>query len=211
MLETGFVRAHGWKRIHEGVSSFAQKFVDWLMRLPENLALEFRVLRRELEAKNMQKYGGYGQLCVEEGIEQGTEQGTRASIVALLCDHFGSAPESITNKLDAIKDITVLKALLLKASHAKSLAEFEAWAREVTGYDPQEIALLLERAKNGHIIDDNGQPDPLAYAVMEEPDNSDVAAAVMAGVLCGMFNRTADDKITAVFDPEIIPGNQVNS
>ena len=80
-----------------------------------------------------------------------------------------------------------------------------AWGPRVTEIQPRE------RAKNGHIIDDDGQPDPLAYAVMEEPDNSDVAAAVMAGVLCGMFNRTADDKITAVFDPEIIPGNQVNS
>jgi len=90
--------------------------------------------------------------------------------------------------------------LLLRSKPYASLPEFEAWAREVTGYDLEEIALFLERAKNGHILAENGQPDPLAYAVAEEPENSDLALILMAGVLRGVFNRTADDMYTAAPD-----------
>src|ERR1700730_11954093 len=100
---------------------------------------------------------------------------------------------------DAFRRALVILGLLRLKPYA-SLAEFEAWVRDVTGYDPQEIALFLERAKNGHIVDEHGQPDPLAYAVIEDPENSDVAAVIMAGVLCGKFNRTADDMITAAPD-----------
>jgi hypothetical protein len=89
---------------------------------------------------------------------------------------------------------------LLRLKPYTSLAEFQAWAREVTGYDPGEIALFLQRAKGGHILDENDQPDPRAYELIEEPDTSDVAAMIMAGVLLGKFNRTADDMITATPD-----------
>jgi hypothetical protein len=100
---------------------------------------------------------------------------------------------------DAFRRALVILGLLRLKPYA-SLAEFEAWVRDVTEYDPQEIALFLERAKNGHIVDEHGQPDPRAYTVIEEPDNSDIAAAIMAGVLCGKFNRTADDIISAAPD-----------
>jgi hypothetical protein len=86
--------------------------------------------------------------------------------------------------------------VLLRWKPYASLAEFETWAREATGYDPEEIALFLQRAKDGHIVDEHGQPDPLAYTLVEEPENCDLAAIIMAGVLLGKFNRTADDKIS---------------
>jgi hypothetical protein len=89
---------------------------------------------------------------------------------------------------------------LLRLKPYTSLAEFEAWARDMTGYDPGEIALFLQRAKGGHILDENDQPDPRAYVLIEERDTSDVAAMIMAGVLLGKFNRTADDMITAAPD-----------
>jgi len=89
---------------------------------------------------------------------------------------------------------------LLRLKPYTSLAEFEAWARDVTGYDPGEMALFLQRAKGGHILDENDQPDPRACELIEEPDNSDIAATIMAGVLLGKFNRTADDIITAAPD-----------
>ena len=41
--------------------------------------------------------------------------------------------------------------VLLRLKPYASLPEFEAWAREVTGYDPEEIALFLQRAKAGHM------------------------------------------------------------
>src|ERR1700730_12665679 len=71
--------------------------------------------------------------------------------------------------IDASGRALVILGLLRLKPYA-SLAEFEAWVRNVTGYDPQEIALFLERSQNGHIVDEHGQPDPRAYALIEEPD-----------------------------------------
>jgi hypothetical protein len=90
--------------------------------------------------------------------------------------------------------------VLLRLKPYASLAEFETWARQVTGYDPAEIALFLQRAKDGHIVCEDGQPDALAYKLVDEPENCDIAASIMAGVLLGKFNRTADDMITAAPD-----------
>ena len=89
---------------------------------------------------------------------------------------------------------------LLGAKPYASLPEFETWARDVTGYDPEEITLFLQRAKAGHIVGEDGQPDPAAYAMIEEPENGAIAAVIMAGVLLGKFNRTADDMISLTPD-----------
>jgi hypothetical protein len=35
---------------------------------------------------------------------------------------------------------------------------------------------------------------------MEEPENSDIALVILAGVLSGIFNRTADDIISVASD-----------
>jgi hypothetical protein len=106
-------------------------------------------------------------------------------------------------KADGLDDVwqrAFIILVLLRWKPYASLAEFETWAREVTGYDQKEIAVFLRRAKDGHILDENGQPDPLAYTLVEEPENCDIAAIIMAGVLCGKFNRTADDKISVAPD-----------
>ena len=64
----------------------------------------------------------------------------------------------------------------------------------MTGYDPQEIALFLERANNAHIVDQTGQPDPLAYADAEEPKVTYLATVLMTAVLLGSLNRRPDGK-----------------
>jgi len=93
---------------------------------------------------------------------------------------------------------------LLRLKPYPSLAAFETWATQVTGYEQAEVTEFLRRAQAGLIINAEGQPDPAAFKVIEggAPPEIEVAAVLLAGVLDGTFLRTSDDKFYAAEEAE---------
>ena len=65
------------------------------------------------------------QLCIDEGIQKGTLQTARESVVEVLNLRFGETHPEIVERINAIDDTTVLKALLGQAVLAESLEKFQ--------------------------------------------------------------------------------------
>ena len=106
------------------------------------------------------------------------------------------------NDLDGIQRRLFILLALLNNKPYSALSDFAAWACEVTGYDADEVALFLDRAKQNHILGADDQPDPLAFKALEE-EHSDIAVFFLILTLGGFFIRSADAKYSLA--PEYMP------
>ena len=72
---------------------------------------------------------------IQEGIQQGIQQGilnnSREDVIDILEVRFGSPPGSITQIINSIDEISILKILHKKAVTTGSLNEFEAVLKDI--------------------------------------------------------------------------------
>ncbi len=121
---------HGFGR--EAIAKL-YRLIDWLIRLPEELEVEFR---RELIEYEDQQHMPYitsiERLGREEGRQEGREEGRREGLIAArqravwdaLEIRFGSVPESLRHTIETIRDEARLRTLYQAAIRAVVLDEF---------------------------------------------------------------------------------------
>ncbi|MBD2628228.1 transposase [Trichormus variabilis] len=110
------------------------RFIDWIMVLPEELAISFKTeIRSYEEARKMRYVTSIERLAKQEGIEEGLQEGrqlgvlqtSQDSVIEVLETRFGELPTSIIDKVNNLNDSSVLKTLLKRAIAIPSIAEFE--------------------------------------------------------------------------------------
>ncbi|MFN5892426.1 MAG: transposase [Dolichospermum sp.] len=110
------------------------RFIDWIMVLPEELAISFKTeIKSYEEARKMRYVTSIERLAKQEGIEAplqegrqlGVIQSSQDSVIEVLETRFGQVPITIINAVNNINDSSVLKTLLKRAISIPSLAEFE--------------------------------------------------------------------------------------
>ncbi len=104
------------------------RFMDFILRLSENLAIQFRTELEFIEEKqNMPYVTSVERLAkeewIEKGIEKGIEQGSRDLLLQAIQVRFGQVPDSLRESILACKDTEQLTALHRQALTAKSLTD----------------------------------------------------------------------------------------
>lgn len=61
---------------------------------------------------------------IKQGLQQGMQQTAREAVEEVLQARFGAVPASVTEKLQMIEEVTVLKKLLRVATTAAGMADF---------------------------------------------------------------------------------------
>jgi hypothetical protein len=109
------------------------RLIDWLIRLPEELAIEFR---RELikyeEQQRMPYITSIERLGRQEGLQQGRQEGWREGLIAArqravldaLEIRFEQVPEGLRQTIETIQDDARLRTLYRVAIRAVTLDEF---------------------------------------------------------------------------------------
>ena len=101
-------------------------FIDWLMRLPEEMEESFLAeMHQYEEGKKMEYISSVERIGIKKGIQQGIQQSAREAVIDILELRFEVVPKSIVNKLNEIYDPSILKIFHRKAMKANSLKEFE--------------------------------------------------------------------------------------
>ncbi len=123
------------------------KFMDWAVRLPEELDRQLHtLLANSEEDKKMAYVTSFERIGLErgmekglkqglekgmkQGLEQGLEQGrlqvAQENILDVLVLRFGSVPQSVQNTVTAQKDIALCKELHRASIRTATVAEFAA-------------------------------------------------------------------------------------
>ncbi|MDZ8029738.1 transposase [Nostoc sp. DedSLP04] len=98
------------------------RFIDWIMVLPKELALNFKTeVRSYEEADRMRYVTSIERLAKEEGIVETA----RESIITVLETRFGEVPSSIIEVINGIEEPSVLKMLHKSAIAIPTTAEFQ--------------------------------------------------------------------------------------
>jgi len=105
-------------------------FIDWLMRLPEDVEESFWAEMRQYEEdKKMEYVTSVERIGIKKGIQQGIQQGilqkAREDVIEILEVRFDIVSRSIIKAINEIDDPSVLKMLLKKAAMVGSLPEFK--------------------------------------------------------------------------------------
>ncbi|MFN7526033.1 MAG: transposase, partial [Dolichospermum sp.] len=96
------------------------RFIDWIMVLPEELAISFKTeIKSYEEARKMRYVTSIERLAKQEGIEEGLQEGrqlgviqsSQDSVIEVLETRFGQVPITIINAVNNINDSSVLKTL----------------------------------------------------------------------------------------------------
>jgi hypothetical protein len=106
------------------------RFIDWVMRLPEELEEGFwRNVQQYEEEQRMRYVTSVERIGMRKGREQGLQQGllkaTREAVMDALEIRFGGAPQSIVEAINGMEDPSLLKSLYRSAIALGSLEEFE--------------------------------------------------------------------------------------
>src|SRR5262249_38088395 len=109
------------------------RFIDWLIVLPKDLTLEFHEAVTRLEGETMPYVTSIERLGFERGREEGREEGVvvgrRESLKDALIGSFDDLPGDVVDRLEAIRDLDVLRQLQRLAAKCDSL---EAFVRELS-------------------------------------------------------------------------------
>jgi hypothetical protein len=108
------------------------RFIDWLMKLPEEL--EQRLDQRIAEIEEEQKMP-YITGIERRGMQRGMLQQAREDLMEVLQSRFQnvSLPETLVEMLKAINDSAMLKTLVQQSLRGESMPAFEQKVAEVTG------------------------------------------------------------------------------
>ena len=114
------------------------RFLDWLLKLPDELEQRFQAELEAYEASMSTPYiTTLERRGIEKGIERGIERGiskgiekgkalqAQISLLTILEARFGSLPTQLRERIEAMEDLTDLETLLKAAATAASLAVFQ--------------------------------------------------------------------------------------
>ncbi len=110
------------------------RLLDWMMTLPESLQQSFDTkLQQDQESRKMPILSNIERRAMEagrqEGMQTGLQQGmlqtARSNVLEVLTVRFNSVPLDLTNRVNQIADIAILKDLHKRAISIGSIAEFE--------------------------------------------------------------------------------------
>jgi hypothetical protein len=101
------------------------RLIDWLLVLPEDLAVAFQ---RELRDYELQKAMPYvtsiERLGRQEGRQEGRVQTLREDITDILEVRFHEVPPALWERIQGLQDETELKRLHRRAVQVRALDEF---------------------------------------------------------------------------------------
>jgi hypothetical protein len=113
------------------------RFIDWLITLPENLAIVFKDNVNDLmEEKKMPYVTSIERLAKKEGEKigekrgeargeaRGIQKGYREAILELLKSRFNETPEDISAEISRVENPQELKALFQEAIGCENLEDF---------------------------------------------------------------------------------------
>ena len=107
------------------------RLIEWMMVLPEPLEGNFRQeLKRDREERRMPYITGFER--------DGMVINARESVIDVLETRFEAVPSELSNSLEEIKDITVLKRLLKQSITIGSVEEFERLLAEIASENPSD-------------------------------------------------------------------------
>ncbi len=106
-------------------------FIDWLLRLPEELEHEFeadlKIFEKEIHMTYVTSIEKRGmQRGLQRGMQQGMQQGMREDIKEVLIERFGACSSFVVDKLEHIDEEKTLRSLLRKAVRVSSLDIFSS-------------------------------------------------------------------------------------
>jgi len=106
------------------------RLLDWMMTLPESLQQSFDTkLQQYQEERKMPILSNIERRAMEAGRQEGRQEGmlqtARSAVLEVLTVRFNSVPLDLTNRVNQIADIAILKDLLKRAISIGSIAEFE--------------------------------------------------------------------------------------
>jgi hypothetical protein len=96
--------------------------IDRMMTLPRELAQSFEERLNRYEEERTMPLLSNMEL---RGIEKGTRQNARESVVIVLRSRFGEVPTELTEMINNLEDLSLLKQLLSRAVTVNSLTEFQ--------------------------------------------------------------------------------------
>ncbi len=99
------------------------RFIDWVMKLPEELETSFWDEVTEYEENKKMPYVTSGERI---GIEKGVKQGILKGIEAVLEVKFGNEGNSLLPEISQIQDVDVLEAILNGIKTKNTLEEIRA-------------------------------------------------------------------------------------
>jgi len=92
------------------------------MTLPQELVQSFEERLNRYEEETRMPLLSNMEL---RGLEQGTRQTARDSVITVLRVRFGEVPTQLTDTLNNIEDLPLLKQLLERAVNVNSMTEFQ--------------------------------------------------------------------------------------
>jgi hypothetical protein len=103
------------------------RFIDWVIRLPRLLQLQFWQDVRDFEEQRQMPYiTSVEQIGFERGIQEGQHQGERVLILRLLTCKVGKLPAATHKKVEALP-LVQLEALAEALLDFTSLADLQTW------------------------------------------------------------------------------------
>ncbi|MDQ1327040.1 MAG: hypothetical protein QG641_320, partial [Candidatus Poribacteria bacterium] len=108
------------------------RFIDWIMRLPEDLNISFwREVRQLEEGKSMPYLSSFEQMAIKRGMEEGKQQEVLCLLIQILNIKFKEIPRNIIEKLEKITDTYVLEILHSHAVLCDSIEDFEKKTNDI--------------------------------------------------------------------------------
>ncbi len=102
----------------------AFRFVDWLLRLPDELRTQFaQELRTFEEERQMTYITSIEEIGIEKGRIEGRAEGLIEGIAGMLDLKFGDAAQSVIAEIQTITDLETLERLKAAIKPAQSLDE----------------------------------------------------------------------------------------
>jgi hypothetical protein len=93
------------------------RFVDWLLRLPEELAHEFSGWLADFEKEDEMVYITQGEeLALQKGLKKGLEKGLQKGLLAVLTARFGLVSDELAERVRRVEDVAELEILLKRAA-----------------------------------------------------------------------------------------------
>lgn len=117
-----YERGHGREDILELI-----RFIDWLLRLPPELAEVFTSRLMTFEEERKMVYVTQGEeLAQARGRQEGRQEGLQAlqgAVLVLLKVRFGPVSEALAERVRGVEDLAMLEALVQRAETAATLED----------------------------------------------------------------------------------------
>lgn len=107
------------------------RLIEWMMVLPKPLETTFKQEFQRIQEEGRVPY-------IVSFVRDGMAIATRESVVEALQTRFEAVPQQVSDRLETIEDIKVLKQLLKEAIRTASVEEFQLRLNEIPDENPTE-------------------------------------------------------------------------